>query len=155
MSRTKVLLEWQTLYNKACLWDYGRIKTHEELEVIVNAKSWTSKYRSAIDRANKKLIENGRILKSIRRVGYQVVNPDDYLNVSEGHKKKGIKQLDTAHNILKNAPFKDMSEEARLKVTFAFDRSSMLQSILHGGLSSGDEHFKKKELQIRNEERVV
>jgi hypothetical protein len=145
-----VLPEWKEIVNQAMFWNYGDLKTHEEIANMVYLKHTTQKYRTAIAKANKKLIEHGKMLKCVRNQGYIVIAPDEYLNESYECKRKAVKQFDTSHQILENAPLEHMAEEARKKHLIAYDRSSTLQSMLHGGLKQIGVITEKKNLRINS-----
>lgn len=124
--------EYYTIVNNACLWDYGTFKTHEELASSIFMKKDDRRYRSCIHRANQKLIENGKVLKCIHGKGYVVMMPDDYLTESHKVKQKAMRQFDRSHELLTNAPVNNMTEEGRQKYVESYDRSCMIQSVLHG-----------------------
>ena len=134
MEKTITLPEWQEIVNNVCLWDYGTEKTHEELADLIFLKPLTQKYRNVMSMVNKKLIEHGKMLKSVRGVGYLVVSPDEYLKESLSYQKKAVKNYDTSYKILENAPVEDMSAEAKSKHKVLYERSTILQAMLNGGL---------------------
>lgn len=62
--------------------NYGDIVYHQEIAEIIGTQYNSYQYRSVVNSAKKKLLESGRMIESIRKSGYQVVEPDNYTNSS-------------------------------------------------------------------------
>jgi hypothetical protein len=90
---------YRYLVDAVMSWEYGTIHSHDEISSILTVTYDTYQYRSAISAANKDLTLRGKRLKSVRNVGYMVLEPKNYLSEAVGHLKKSTNQLKTSASI--------------------------------------------------------
>ena len=111
---------------------YGEIITHDKLAYIADVKQKSQDYRDIMFRAAKRLIDHGHIIKNIRGVGYQVIDPDDYSALSVKHAVRGAKLIDKGVKVMRNAPVSDMTQEGRTRYNAVNDRLTILQAAVTG-----------------------
>lgn len=115
--------------------DFGCVISHAEISDIIKESRNTTKYTSIVQRAKKTLIqEYGKVLESIRGEGYRVIMPDDYVNHSLKHYKRGMKEFNKGNATLDAAPTKYMSEEGRTAHRYVSERATILNASLKGGV---------------------
>ena len=91
--------------------NYGDIIYHQEIAERIKEAPKTSRYFSIVTSAKKTLLESGRMIKSIRKSGYQVVMPDEYTAHSVSQVVAGAKKIDRGVNIMRHAPISNMTPE--------------------------------------------
>ena len=115
--------------------DYGSVITHFEISEIIHESYPSQKYITVIQQAKKILTgKYGKILESIRGDGYRIIEPDDYVNDSLRHYKKGFNEIKKGTQTLEHAPQDKMSPEARTTYRQVSDRSRMLYASLKGAV---------------------
>jgi len=127
--------KWKLLYDRILLMQYGETLLHKEIETIIqeNKNINESKYFSIIAKTKRELLKVSKTIKSVTGQGYQVVNPDDYTDLSLKHIKSGFKQVDKGYNILQFAPVNQMSKEGLQRHRHVSDRAMSLQAMMAGG----------------------
>lgn len=114
---------------------YGEVITHTTISKIIGEQYPSQKYMSAVQRAKKILLNDyGKILESIRGDGYRIVNPDNYVNHSLKHFKRGFNEFQKGSDTLSHAPIKDMTEEGRNAYRRVNDRATILHASLQGAV---------------------
>ena len=111
---------------------YGVTVEHFTIASTIGEHYGSQNYRQIVGMANKELLESGRMVRSVWKVGYQVVNPDDYTGESGKRVKRGVRQIDKGMKILEHAPVKDMSQDGVQKYNTVTDRMRILQASMHG-----------------------
>jgi hypothetical protein len=145
--RAITMPEWKEIMNAACLWDYGTIHEHEYIANLIFAKVGSRNYRNAVARANKELIQHGKMLKSIRGIGYEVVKPGEYVKTSKKYAEQARKQYSVAKEILECAPKAYMTKEERLEHRNAYDRTCIINGLLNGGAKGNWENPKINKIE--------
>lgn len=123
----------EILAEKIASMPYGDVIYHSEIAEVIQEPVNTSKYYGTITKAKKILLKQyGKAIENIRDDGYRVVNPDDFVNISLGHYKKGFNEIQKATDTLTYAPVKAMSEEGRETYRRFNDRAIMLHASMSG-----------------------
>lgn len=104
MNQLIKLPEWKNLVEAVKGWNYGSVHTFDEIENILTLQYGTSKFNTHIARANKELTPMGKRLKNVRGIGYEVLNPNLYLEEAVHHAAKGANQIRKSYDIITNCP---------------------------------------------------
>lgn len=112
--------------------NYGDIITHEQISNAIDEKYPSNKYTSTIAKARKLLLSDGVYLESIIGDGYRIVEPDNVVDHSLKHYKRGFKEIQKGYNTLANAPVKKMTEEGRETYRRVYDRAVTLSASMKG-----------------------
>lgn len=112
--------------------EYGTIIYHQEITRLIDVSYGSCVYRSIVNAAKKKLCESGRMIKSIRKTGYQVVEPDEYTDIAVGEVIAGTRRIDRASNIMQISPVKDMSQSGVERYNLVNDRLHILRAAMTG-----------------------
>ena len=128
------LPEWKELLEVALTWEYGSIHSHEEIAKIMYLNPLHNKYYQMVRRANEELIDKGKMLVNVNKVGYQVVKPDEYLNVATKTFVQGKRRIHKANRILTFAPTELMTEGARKSLLNVRDRIQAFDAYIQGGV---------------------
>jgi hypothetical protein len=99
-------------------WTYGSTHTHSEIAEILGIPQQENTYYQAVSDANEILLPKSKMIRNVRGVGYLVVNPDSYEDVSYDRVKKSKEYLLRACEIAQYAPREEMTPEDRAR----FDR---------------------------------
>lgn len=134
----------KALVDKFLTMDYGETLEHYKIEGIINLRQTDTEYQSVIQAAKKQLEEVGRTVKSVRKVGYQLVTPDEYSNVAAAHVRAGAKRISHGKRILDHAPEDKMSPEARDVYRRMNDRMITLAAFMQGARTEVRELTAKK-----------
>lgn len=112
--------------------NYGELITHDEISSIINEIYGSPRYNTVVQETKRHLLKSQRAIESIRGQGYRVVMPDDFVDLSLGHYKRGFKEMQKGSDTLRFAPAKDMSIEGRNIYHRVQDRANALQAVLNG-----------------------
>lgn len=112
--------------------DYGNSITHSEIGRIIDEKYGTRGYNDIVSDVRKKLPNLGKMIENSRGVGYQVVNPDDYVNIAVKKVIAGGKRITEGGNILRNTPVKNMSKDGYKRYCDVSDRMRVLEASIAG-----------------------
>lgn len=112
--------------------EYGDIIPHAELLASIQERKSSNTYRDAVHAAAKRCMNAGKMIESIRGVGYRVINPDDYTGQSAKCIMSGVRKIDKGTKILLNAPVQDMTQDGRELYNRVTDRMRILQAAMHG-----------------------
>lgn len=111
---------------------YGDIISHEQISIIIDEKYPSNKYTTTISKARKILLKNGVCLESIIGDGYRVVEPDNFVEHSLKHYKRGFNEMQKGYDTLEYAPTKDMTPEGRDTYRRVHDRAITLTAAIKG-----------------------
>lgn len=112
--------------------NYGDVILHQEFAAVMHENGLTPVYRDVMQAASKKCVDSGRMIESVHKVGYRVVNPDDYTGQSIKCIASGAKKIDNGARILSHAPVCDMSLTGLEAYNKVNDRMSILRASLAG-----------------------
>ena len=125
--------KWELLYEYIVVMDYNTTILHDEIEEIIQETQNTSKYYSIISKAKKKLLEMGKLIKSVTGQGYTVITPDDYTDMSLKHIKSGFNQIDKGYQVLQYAPVNNMTREGLESYRHVADKAKSFHAMIAGG----------------------
>lgn len=112
--------------------NYGDIITHEQIAKAIDVEYPSPKYGSTIAKAKKILSAVGIYLENIMGDGYRVVEPDNVVDHSLKHYKKGFNEMQKGFDTLTNAPTKNMSQEGLETYRRVHDRALVLNASMKG-----------------------
>lgn len=115
----------------ACM-DYGESMTHGQIAELVGVKKTDSEYRYLIHQSQKHLLNHGKMVESIRGVGYRVVNPDDYTTTATRCVTTGVRKINKGAQILAHAPVANMTPDGIQAYNNVRDRMMILQAAATG-----------------------
>lgn len=112
---------------------YGDFISHEQIAAIIGEAYGSNKYSSIIAKTKKILLkEYNKAIENIVVSGYRLVDPDDFVQQSLKHYKRGFTEMGKGHTILEYAPTKDMSKEGLNTYRRVHDRAITLAAAMKG-----------------------
>lgn len=113
--------------------NYGDIITHQQIADVIEENYPSNKYTSTIAKARKILLKKyNKALECVIGDGYRIVEPDDFVQQSLKHYKRGFNEMQKGYDHLENAPIKDMTPEGRDTYMRVHDRAIILQASMKG-----------------------
>lgn len=113
--------------------DYGSVITHKQISLLIEEDYPSNKYTSTIAKAKKIILKKyNKTIQNIVGDGYRVVSPDDFVQQSLKHYKRGFNEMKKGHDTLAYAPIQDMTEEGRAVYQRFHDRAIILQASMKG-----------------------
>lgn len=112
--------------------NYGDVITHEQIAKAIEEDYPSNKYTSTIAKARKILAKDGIYLENIIKDGYRVVEPDNVVEHSLKHYKRGFNEIQKGYDTLANAPVKNMTAEGRETYRRVYDRAVTLSASMKG-----------------------
>lgn len=94
---------------------YGEVVTYNELQNLIPFKRNTMQFSYVISKSKKKLIEKGITLKTLVKVGYKVLNPEEVAEYISEKLSKEINKMGTYQKIMCNTEIKSMTNKQRLE----------------------------------------
>ena len=125
--------KWEVFYEYVVSLKYGDVILHKDISSLLQEAYGTGNYRTAINRARKDLVRQGKEIESVHGKGYRVVEPDNYTQKAVSTFKQGFNRLKKAGDLLISAPVAHMSEEGRVVHRNVSDRARMLHAAVAGG----------------------
>lgn len=112
---------------------YGDFISHEQITSVIEEPYRSNKYVSTIAKARKILLKKyNKTLECVIGDGYRLVSPDDFVQQSLKHYKRGFNEMQKGYDTLEHAPIKDMSVEGRDTYMRVHDRAIILQASMQG-----------------------
>lgn len=112
---------------------YGEIISHKTISLIIEEKYPSNKYTSTIAKARKILLKKyNKTIENIVGDGYRVVSPDDFVNQSLKHYKRGFNEMQKGYDTLEYAPTKHMTKDGRDTYRRVHDRAITLAAAMKG-----------------------
>lgn len=111
---------------------YGDTIPHSSFSKQIGAPVDSNIYRGIIEAVKKQALEMGRMLESVRGVGYRVVRPGNYIDHGVRHMITGARRIDKGAKILRCAPTKDMSQEELARYNQVNDHYRMVNAFMKG-----------------------
>ncbi len=112
---------------------YGEMMTHAQISVLIDEPYPSGKYNFTITGAKKILLNNyNKTIENIQKEGYRVVEPDNFVNQSLKHYKRGFNEMKKGFDTLEHAPIKDMTQEGRNTYRRVHDRAITLAANMKG-----------------------
>lgn len=113
--------------------NYGDIITHQQIADVIEEDYPSNKYTSTIAKARKILLKKyNKAIENIIGDGYRITNPDDFVQQSLKHYKRGFNEMQKGYDHLENAPIKDMTPEGLNAYRRVHDRAIILQASMRG-----------------------
>lgn len=113
--------------------NYGDVITHQQISSLIEEDYPSNKYTSTISKAKKILLKKyNKTLECIIGDGYRLTSPDDFVQQSLKHYKRGFTEMGKAHDTLEYAPVGDMTPEGRDTYRRVYDRAITLQAAMKG-----------------------
>jgi len=111
---------------------YGDIITHNDIMYCIQERRGTSAYKGILEHAKRRLLESGKMIESIRGVGYRVVYPDDYTKVSVGHVAAASRRIKKGVEVMDYAPVSNMTADGVAAYNRVYDRTKILEAAMAG-----------------------
>lgn len=112
---------------------YGDFISHEQIASVIEEAYKTNKYTSVIAKTKKILLKKyNKAIENIPGDGYRVVAPDDFVQQSLKHYKRGFNEMQKGYDHLENAPVQDMTPEGLNTYRRVHDRAVILQASMRG-----------------------
>lgn len=111
---------------------YGDIISHNQISTIIEEEYPSNKYTSTIAKAKKILLIKGICLENIIGDGYRLLAPDNFVNQSLRHYKRGFVQMKKGYDTLEYAPTRDMTPEGLDMHRKIYDRATILNAAMQG-----------------------
>lgn len=112
---------------------YGDFISHEQIATIIEEPYGSNKYASTISKVKKVLLKkHNKTLECIIGDGYRIVNPDDFVQQSLKHYKRGFNEMGKGYEVLEYAPTKDMTKEGLCTYRRVHDRAITLAAAMKG-----------------------
>lgn len=112
---------------------YGDFISHEQIASVIEETYGTNKYASTISKAKKILLKKyNKAIECVIGDGYRLVSPDNFVQQSLKHYKRGFTEIGKAHDTLEYAPVQDMTPEGRDTYRRVYDRAITLQAAMRG-----------------------
>lgn len=112
---------------------YGDFISHEQIATLIEEPYGTNKYTSTIAKARKLLLKKyNKTIENIVGDGYRLVSPDDFVNQSLKHYKRGFNEMKKGYEVLEYASTKNMTKEGRDAYRRVHDRAITLAAAMKG-----------------------
>lgn len=113
--------------------NYGDFITHQQIAAVIKTEYPSNAYSSVIAKARKILLKKyNKAIENIPGDGYRITSPDDFVQQSLKHYKRGFNEMQKGYDHLENAPIKDMTPEGRDTYMRVHDRAIILQASMQG-----------------------
>lgn len=112
--------------------NYGDLITFHEIGQIIGVRYGNPSYSDILQAARKRLELAGHMIVNVRKVGYKVCPPDEYVNEGVRRMRHGARRIDRGVKVLNHAPVNDMSQAAREAHNRVNDRMVRLQAAMAG-----------------------
>ena len=122
----------EVLVNKLKELHYGDIISHKQISELIQEEYPSNKYTTTIAKARKILLKNGVCLENIIGDGYRIVEPDNFVEHSLKHYKRGFNEMQKGYDTLTYAPTKDMTPDGRNTYRRVHDRAITLTAAMKG-----------------------
>ena len=123
----------EILYDYIIKLNYGDTILHQDIEEIIQEKHDSKKYHSIIQKAKRKLLESSKGLENVKGIGYRVIHPDNYTDLSLKYIKSGYRRIDNGFKVLQYAPVNEMSKEGFERYRHIRDSANRLHAMVAGG----------------------
>ncbi len=113
--------------------NYGDFISHEQIASLIEEDYPSNKYSSTISKVKKIFLKKyNKTLENIPGDGYRITSPDDFVNQSLKHYKRGFNEMKKGYEVLEYAPTKDMSKEGLSTYRRVHDRAITLAAAMKG-----------------------
>lgn len=113
--------------------NYGDFISHEQIASIIEEDYPSNKYSTTIAKTKKILLKKyNKTIENIPGDGYRLTNPDDFVQQSLKHYRRGFNEMGKGYEVLEYAPTKDMTKEGLCTYRRVHDRAVTLQAAMKG-----------------------
>lgn len=113
--------------------NYGAVITHQQISSMIEEDYPSNKYTSTIAKTKKILLKKyNKTIENIPGDGYRVVQPDDFVQQSLKHYKRGFNEMQKDYDTLEYAPTQNMTPEGLNTYRRVHDRAIILQASMQG-----------------------
>lgn len=113
--------------------NYGDFISHEQIASIIEEDYPSNKYSTTIAKTKKILLKKyNKTIENIPGDGYRLVNPDEFVQQSLKHYKRGFNEMGKGYAVLEHAPVGDMTKEGLVTYRRIYDRAITLQAAMKG-----------------------
>jgi hypothetical protein len=93
--------EWRDLLEKTKETHYGKVIAHEEIEKITGLQRDTGRWKTTICRWKTKMRRDfNRVVVSVPKIGYRVIEPKDHLLLCRKIVRHGVKRIALGREII-------------------------------------------------------
>lgn len=112
---------------------YGDFISHQQIATIIEENYPSNKYSTTVAKAKKLLLKKyNKTIENIVGDGYRLVSPDDFVQQSLKHYKRGFNEMRKGYDTLTYAPVQDMTPEGRDTYMKVHDRAVILNASMQG-----------------------
>lgn len=113
--------------------NYGDFISHEQIASIIEEDYPSNKYSTTIAKTKKILLKKyNKTIENIPGDGYRLTNPDDFVQQSLKHYRRGFNEMEKGYDTLAYAPVQDMTLEGWDAYRRIYDRAITLQAAMKG-----------------------
>lgn len=113
--------------------NYGDVITHQQIAALIEEDYPSNKYTSTIAKTKKILLRKyNKTIENIPGDGYRTVEPDNFVDQSLKHYKRGFNEMQKGFDTLEHAPIKDMTPEGLTTYRRVHDRAVILAAAMKG-----------------------
>lgn len=123
---------WEILADFIVNKDYGDVITHGEITEVINVEREDNQYRYILQKAKKRALVAGKMIESMKNIGYRIVMPDNYSEATVNQFNRGFKCFDKGVTISQHAPKDKMSNEALVRHRSVNDRALNIYAAVKG-----------------------
>jgi len=123
---------YKDLVDAAMKWVEGEVHTHDECAKIMGLQEDVMAYRHSISAARKELLNHQILLISVRRQGYKVAQPDEFVGAMRGKIYASYRAMRHAANIDNAAPEERMTPEGKAHYRNLSDRMRVYGAMIAG-----------------------
>ena len=110
---------------------WGYYFTYSEIARI-DVKYPSNKYKSMIRSTRKMLMHKGIILENIVGDGYRLIQPDNFVDQSLKHYKRGFNEMQKGYDTLDVAPTEKMTQAGLVRYRRVHDRAVTIAASMKG-----------------------
>jgi len=114
--------------------NYGHTLLHDELAEMLCEPKNSRTYYCAVQKLNNTCLERGKMLECIYKLGYRVVDPDNYSKQAVKQYKYGANRLKKGMKILNYAPQEKMTPYGHAEYRSVMDKAKLLEAHVAGAV---------------------
>lgn len=112
---------------------YGDFISHGQIAAIIEEPYGSNKYSTTIAKTRKILLKKySKAIQNIVGDGYRITNPDDFVQQSLKHYKRGFAEMQKGYDTLTYAPVQDMTQDGLDTYRRVHDRAVILNAAMQG-----------------------
>jgi hypothetical protein len=111
--------------------EYRSVIEHRQLMNYFEMDRRVSEYYRRVKMANAVLLTKGKFLRNVANVGYEVIHPDEFIDVAGSEFRKATRRMRQGDKIRTNAPLDKMSAEGLKRHRMVSDRMTTVSRFLN------------------------